>query len=221
MFQRNRILMSEADTAGGGNGAAPVVTPETPAPPAAPTPVVPAPIDANAIATQVRDSLFAELRRAGVLGKQPKPKDGDPPPTPVATPPQFDPFAMRKLDFALNKIGIAADLNQSQYERAHRDFATESPVDAESWAKDYFHGFRSAAPQPIAAAAAAPAPKTPQNPQPASDRGSPPPSAVPLAEADLWTMSDSDRAALIREKGIKWYTDRLKAQGKGRTVSLR
>ena len=220
MYRRNRILMSEADAPGGGNGAAPVATPATPSEPAAPTPVAQAPsVDVDAIAAKVRDSLFAEMRKAGVLGKQNKTKTDEP--APPQAPAPLDPFAMRKLDFALTKMGVSADLTQSQYERAHRDFASEAPGDAESWARDYFHGFKSSAPQPQPVQTA-PAPKpNPQSQSPVSDRGSPPPNAVPLHEADLWTMSESDRAALIREKGIKWYSDKLKAQGKGRAITLR
>lgn len=61
----------------------------------------------------------------------------------------------------------------------------------------------------------------PQNVQPASDRGSPPPSRVPIEEMDIVRMSDSDRRALIQAKGARWYTDKLRAQLKGRPVKMR
>ncbi len=60
----------------------------------------------------------------------------------------------------------------------------------------------------------------PLNERPASDRGSPA-TSIPLVEQDLVTMSESDRLALIKEKGSAWYRQQLAKQLKGRPVTLR
>jgi hypothetical protein len=66
-----------------------------------------------------------------------------------------------------------------------------------------------------------PAQPKPQNERPVSDRGAPPPAQVPLEEADIVSMSDSDRTALVKQKGLRWYHDKLASQLKGRSVRLR
>jgi hypothetical protein len=224
--------MTEVD-AGSGNGAAVSSTPPVDSQPQAQgAPAISKEI-ADVIAStvskavaDVKDSIFAEARRTFTGKKETKSKTDD-----VATqanpPAQFDPFKMRKLDFALTKTGIAADLSQTQYERAHRDFASESPDDAESWIKDYFHGHaKFAAPAPQAATAPVTQPVTQTNSQqrtspPVSDRGSPPVSSTPLEEQDIIAMSPSDREALRRQKGDKWFTDKLLDQSKRHTFKLR
>jgi hypothetical protein len=60
----------------------------------------------------------------------------------------------------------------------------------------------------------------PRNEKPASDRGSP--AAAPsLDDADLVTMSESDRSAYIKQKGLRGFTDKLREQLKGRKISTR
>ncbi len=230
MNPHKRILMAEADAPGGsassGTPVAPAdVTPTEPQASAAPAPTV----DVNAIVRQALDAQFAELRRSGVIGgKQPKTKADDAPAQPgqQASAPQLDPIKLRALDRSLNRNGIAADLTPSQYERAERAFAAEAPDDVDSWVKDYFHGWKGAPPAAASAAApaapaATPAAPKPQTAHPVTDRGAPPPSQVPLEEADLVTMSDSDRNALIKQKGVSWYVQQLHKQMKGRPISIR
>ena len=227
MNQIKRILMTEVD-AGSGNGA---VVPSTTTAPASPQPqaqeAAAAPLTLEALAKvledrdqKLHDKLFAAVRRDGGLPKkETKPKSDDAPTTP-----QIDPFKMRKLDFALTKHGIAAELTQTQYERAHRDFAAEAPDDAESWAKDYFHGHaKFAAPVTPAQTAIVSQPATPQprTAVPVSDRGSPPVSAIPLEEQKILAMSPSDREALRRQKGDKWYTDKLLEESRTQKFQLR
>ena len=230
MNQFKRMFMTEVD-AGSGNGA---VVPPTTTAPANPQPqaqeAAAAPLTLEALTKvledrdqKLHDKLFAAVRRDGGLPKkETKTKTDD---ALAPTQPQLDPFKMRKLDFALTKHGIAAELTQTQYERAHRDFAAEEPGDAESWAKDYFHGHAKFA-APVATAQAATTVSQPATPQPrtavpVSDRGSPPVSAVPLEEQKILAMSPSDREALRRQKGDKWYTDKLLEESRTQKFSLR
>lgn len=225
-----RILQNQADGSPG-NGA-PVTPPaavETPAQPAAQTPAAPAapaPADADAIAAKVRDSLFAELRKAGLFEKnKPAPASGAKP-NGEAQAPQADPIKLRALDRALSRTGLADKLTDAQYRRAERDFVVEDPSDADSWAKDYFTGFvGSHAPAPVqnaATVAAQPAaPAQPSNAIPASSRGAPPAPQVPLEEMNPWTMSETDRDAFIKQKGIKVYLEKARQFGKGIVIDPR
>ncbi len=221
-----RILMSELD-AGGASAIAPAPAPDVP-PQAQGAPVLSKEI-ADAITSTVtqavagiRDSIFAEARRTFTVPKQKAPApDATPAPVATATPAQPDPIKLRALDRSLTKAGLATELSQSQYERAERAFAQESPEDVDGWVTDYFAGFKGSHVTPIAQPAATAPPKITPNAQPASDRGSPPPAQVPLAEADISTMSESDRVALIKEKGLAWFVAKHKAQSKGKRVGIR
>ena len=75
---------------------------------------------------------------------------------------------------------------------------------------------------PPAAAATNPStPPAPATAKPASDRGAPAESKVPPEEVNLLTASTDDRAALIKQKGLRWYTDTLRAQMRGRRIVVR
>lgn len=218
MFIRPRILMSEADSSGGNGAVAPSVV-NSPSESAAPVPTAPAGgVDVDAIATKVRDSLFAELRRAGMFEKQK-------PAAPVAkgespsANPQPDPLKLRSLDRALTKSGLATRLSDSQYQRAEKAFASEDPPDADGWVRDYFDGFGAPNPSPVTQPA--PVPAQPLNARPASDRGSPPAPQVPLYEQKLRDLSEADRGALLKEKGLQWYRTKLAADLKGQPIKLR
>jgi hypothetical protein len=218
MIQRTRILMSAADEGGASAAPSPVV--ETQPELAALQPAVPAHVvDPDAIAAKVRDSLFAELRKAGVFEKQKAAPAAKP--AESSTQSQPDLAKLRRLDRGVVESGLSGRIPDAAYQRAERDFVADDPADVTSWLRDYFPGLGgSSTPQPAVTAPQAPAPK-PQNAQPVSDRGAPPPSQVPLAEADLVTMSESDRAHLIKEKGLRWYKDHLAGQLKGRRMLLR
>lgn len=75
---------------------------------------------------------------------------------------------------------------------------------------------------PVAAIAAQPAQAAPaRNERPVSDRGSPPVSAVPLEEQNVISMTPSDRDALRKLKGDKWFADRVMEASKGIAFKLR
>lgn len=235
MLLFKRILMNAADQ-GGASGnpaaAAPAPAPET-TPQAHGDTLTISKADLETLVSgavtkavgEVKGSIFAEARRVFTEGKPSKAKSGDEPTTPSAPNPAataIDPLKMRSLDFALNKAGIAAEISQSQYERAHRDFASESPADVETWVKDYFHGHAKFVPPPVPKSEttqAAP-PAKPASEHPLSNRGAPAPAQTPLEEINLWDATDSDRSAFIAAKGVKAYFELLQKQGKGKLVPL-
>lgn len=166
--------------------------------------------------SDAKDSIFAEARRTFTGSK----KDKAPAPADPATPTQSaDAMRMRALDRALSKHGLADRLSDAQYKRVEKLFVEESPDDAATWVKDYFDGFGVAPSQPATTNQAA-QPAKPVAEHPVSNRGAPPPAQVPIDELDLFTASDSDRAAFIKAKGPKAYLAQLQKQGKGRPVRL-
>lgn len=224
-----RILMNVADgSPGSGAPAAPVVPAAPAAAPA--TPAAPAqgaaPLtreDLKSFAAEVQNGVFANLRRAGVLGnEQPKPKAGEGAPTTEVAAPAPDAMSLRRLDRALARSGRV--LESTMYDRLEKLYAAEAPSDAERWVTEFFSGFGSPAPAAAAPAAAAPNPNPPAtNPTgpTVSDRGAPAATKVPPEEANILTMSDADRKALIASKGLKWYAQKFREQMKGVRVSVR
>jgi len=212
-----RTTAPEAD-ATNGNSAAPAPAPEHQNEPQAQAAPAITREDLRAITSEIRDGLFAELRKSGVFDQKKSKAAPSADPTSTQNTAQPDPIKLRSLDRALAKTGLASRLSDSQYQRAEKMFVAEDPADVDAWVKDVFDGY-GVAPPATATAQPTPAPK-PQNAQPASDRGSPPPSQVPLYEADLMTMSDSDRTALTREKGPRWFRDQLAKQLKGRPMRI-
>jgi hypothetical protein len=232
-----RILMEGADGGGGSSGgnAAPNGSPAGGAAPSS----AQQPAQSQAQGTSItreelvtlmreeRNGIFADLRRAGVIGddsKKPKAKPSDSAPnsgTPSSGP---DALKMRSLDRELARAGIASKLNERQYQRLEREFATDNPDDVSGWLKEYFGDLSPAASsQPAGASpAAGQQPSTPQaqNARPVSDAGAPPAAKTPLEEQDLLTMSEADRRHLQQTKGIKWFTDTLEKQVRDKRFKL-
>lgn len=228
-----RIFMAEAD-AGGSSliqpapAQAPTSEPQAQgaAQPEAKQPAA----DADTIAAKVSDTVFAALRKAGVFEK-PKTQQASPPARKEDVSAPSQPVDFRALDRSLAKLGYAEQLSESQYKRLEKAYAEESPGDASEWVKDYFGSFGV---KPAAAPAAQPTqPATgsvanqiaaqlaqPTNERPVSDRGAPP-ARVPLEEQRLIDMSESDRAALRKQKGDVWYRDKFYSELRGKTVSTR
>lgn len=226
-----RILMSEVDS-GSGNGAAAPAEPTEPAavPQAQGDTVSISASDLAALVAaetekavaKVKDSIYAEARRtfAGSKKSTPAPKtdNADPQSPPAAAPLSAteERALLRGLDRYLASKGIQP--NTAQYDRAERALLSERPDSVDAWAADYFDGFGTAKPatQPNQTQAAPPA--KPSTEHPISNRGAPPPVQTPLEELDLFTCSDSDRAAYLKSKGPKAYVAALQKQAKGRTV---
>lgn len=154
------------------------------------------------VARAVRDALHADARRAD-QGKIPKTKTKDSDSAPSA----FDPVALRGLDRALTRAGYSP--NESQYKRMEKAFIEEGVSDADGWVRDYFDGLGVAK---TATQIPHPATQLPANENPVSNRGTPPPSRVPIEEANMLTMSDDDRKTLLDKIGLRAFNDRLRVQ---------
>ena len=220
MFKR--ILMNAADTSPG-NAAPVVVPPASDAPVQAQGTTVTlsqADLDAKIASAleqgfaKARDSFHAEARRASEAQK-PKPKND------TAAPAAPDLNRLRKLDRAISTEGVK--LTEFAYELAEKEWSAAGDVDAGQWVKDFSArlGINTAPAVPPASNTTPALPKSNPTGPTASDRGAPPPPQVPLIEADLITMSETDRAALRKEKGDRWFTTQLAKQLKGRPITLR
>ena len=117
-----RVYMAAEDS--GGKSIVPPATSTPPAPPAqgAPDPKpAPATIDVATLVKEIRDGVFADLRRTGLLKKSAireleggTAKPGDP-----ATPaPALDLSAARAFDRTIGRLGYANNLSERQYARA-------------------------------------------------------------------------------------------------------
>jgi hypothetical protein len=228
MFKR--ILMNAADGSPGNGAPAPAATPTDPPPQAqgaAPTiTMTKADLDAAIAAgaakavADVRDSIYADARRSTAGSNKSKPKGDETPAGPAPLSATEERTYLRGLDRTIATLGLKP--NGAQYASAERDLLSDRPENVDAWVKERFEGFGGSQPATPAAPAAQPvAPAQPQNALPASSRGAPPAPQVALEEIDLWTASDSDRQAFIKQKGIKAYNEKLRAQGKGRAVSFR
>lgn len=136
----------------------------------------------------------------------------------------------REGDFVTALTGAGLDDDQKRSVRAL--FVAANPDDVGAWWKDTIEPLKLGK-QPAPPATTPPVTQTtPQqvSPQetptqpavpPVSDRGAPPAPKVPLEEAYLPTMSQSDRDALIKTKGARWYMDQLTKQLRGKSIDLR
>lgn len=221
---------------GSGNGQNPAPQPTPPAPNGAPAPQPNPPAAAaqpqfvtveqmKAMLDERDNKFFANLRRTGVIkdAKRTETPPGEQPPAPTnPSSSSLDLQKARSLDRTLSRTGLAAKLTERQYTRLERDFAADNPDDVEGWVKEYFEGFGGS--QPAAATAASPQSPTtaqPHNARPITAAAPPPaPQQVPLEEADLLTLSPSDRQKVLDAKGIKWFTDQLHKQVNNRTFKL-
>ena len=207
-----RMHMAEADASPGSGAVAPAAAPTEPqASGAAPSPAVDAATVA-AISAAVRDSLFAELRRSGALGKPDKKADA-PANNGQSSASSPDLGRLRQLDRALARSGHGANLKDSAIARMEGAFLAEAPDDAAVWVKDYLDGYGVAAPQHVnqSQTAAPPARTGPS----VSDGGAPPPAArVPLEEQKIYRMSPTDRDAYRNQIGLAEFVKRTIEQGK-------
>lgn len=218
---RTRILMSEADGGDPKSGTPLAGTPPPSEPQAKGGAVVVDEATRKAIIDEARNSIYAEMRRNGVLKKSAvaaMEQTNGKPPEPQGQAAAPDPSILRSLDRSLARLGLADSLSETQYKRAEKAFLDERPEDSEAWAKDYFNGFGAAKQQqPPPQQGQAP----PKNAHPASDAGSPARSETPLETQDVLTMSHTDVARLIERVGIHKYTQMLQAATKGKRVNIR
>lgn len=206
-----RIFMNEEDGSPSGGGAppAPAQPPATPA--AAPAPTVPVDQIKTLITEtfgELRNGLFADLRKAGALGKD-KPPETPPPATPApaaaAAPTGIsatDVKLMIERDRALTRSEIEHKLTPAQRRRMESALEADKPEDVSEWAKTYLADMGLAKVEPTQ-------PVTPPvgtAPRPASDKGSPaPPVGVLDYERELVEnpigMSDAAYSLLVAKHG--------------------
>lgn len=176
---------------------------------------------APAIAQQVNDAVFANLRRAGVLGGGGQPGRqpggaGDPPAPqqqqqgqPQPQPAGGDVRALIARERAFTRAVNGAKLSDGQLARMERAFEAEQPEDVAGWVKSYLTDF-GLAPQASGAnpnasnnAAGAGGARPPQNrPPPVSDGGAPGANASGDYDGQAWNMPQADIDALVAEKGM-------------------
>lgn len=160
----------------------------------------------------VRDALNADARRGSGTEKQPtqtQTSNGAPPSAQASV-------DLRVLDRALTRTGHNTRLSEAAYRGLELAFKHDAPTNVDEWVSSYFGAGGSAPTQPTTATTQTAQPVGP----PQSDRGAPPAPRVPLEEAELWTMSNTDREALIQSKGYAWYSAQLRSQLKGKPLKV-
>lgn len=161
-----------------------------------------------------RDGIFADLRKAGALGKE-KPRE-------EAKPTGEQPLTaadVERMTQRANQLGRAtAGLSDEQTALMERLYRAENPEDVGAWAK------ATRAALGIAAGGVQSAPNLPKpapNGPPASDAGSPAAPATFTEDTPLWQLKPQDREHLRRQKGDAWYNATLRSQLKGTRVVLK
>lgn len=246
-----RILMNAQDgSPGSGATPSTPATPAIPAEPAAPAPQsAPAsgsPIDIAAITRtitesvtkSINDGVFAKLRRAGLLSDKPTtvPVTGDTTTTATAAAiSAADVQSMIEQASAITRVSVEYGLQPDAESSLKKLMSVEKPDDPVAWGRAFIEGLgikktasapATAAPQvtttaPSTAAPAATQPPAPAAATPISDRGSPPPSSLPLDERSLYEMSQADVQEYIKRHGMKKYSEKLIADAKGKRTLLR
>jgi hypothetical protein len=209
-----RILMNAQPGDGSPGGAPPPAAVPTPAPPPPAQGDVASLIAdqvknlAPAIVQQVNDAVFANLRRAGVLGegggKKPAGGTGTEPPTPATPPPAGDNnrSLLRSFDRATAKLG----LSDAAVERMEREFLAERPTDVAGWVKSYLSDFG------INQGAATPPAQPPtQQQQPPAPAGAPAAPTPPVPGPA--PLGDLDRADLHPNRLTSDQVQRLGPDG--------
>jgi hypothetical protein len=208
--------MNEADASpGNGAPAAPPTPAEPPASPAAPAPAPAVSIDQvkNLIGEQLtgfKNGFFAELRRAGVLGKE-KP-NGDPPAAPAAAPTsppaggltEADLEARLEQERVITRAQVENKLSDAAIKRMKSALRSEKPEDVSGWVTSYLADMGLARTSETPPAPTAP-PAVP-NAAPISDRGSPAPAGAVGWRYEMNNpigMSAAARAQMDAELGVE------------------
>lgn len=179
-------------------------SPGSGAPPSpAPTPAEPqaqgaASVDVRKIADEVRNSVFAEMRKAGMLGKR---ADEQPATTP-ATPPAQAPsppvdtqtLIARERAFSRAMASSGRQMSDAQVARMERAYEAEAPQNPAEWVKGYLADMFGTASN----ATTTPGPSGP----PRSDHGSPAPVSTSPDTIDPWRLSEDQVREMVRRDGM-------------------
>lgn len=220
MLHRFKMLMNQQD--GSPGGGAPAGTPGTPATPQAQG-ATPAAIDmqqlVSAVTAAVKDGVFADLRRSGVLkpSKQQQTIDVGEQPTPPAPQAQAasqDPEKvvqrMRSFDRAVGK----ANLTDAQVTRMEKALKADSPDDVGAWCQSYLEEMGLVKPNTPNATNNTPgtAPQASRSGPTMSDGGAPARDPGLATEGQVWRMTTAETDSLIREKGYAGAGRELRAR---------
>jgi hypothetical protein len=222
-----RLMAPEGDQPSGGGGATPPSPPSPPATPAAPA-TGPAPtLDIAALAAQlapalagpVRDSIFAELRKSGVLKKDSPPA---PDPAVAAAPTGNASLSAADVESMLGRRETFAYL-LSQFEipatalgRARQSFLAEKPDDVSSWVTGYATDMgwkqRNAQPPANGSGGSPPSSAPPATAPAQSTPSSSPPARVVTDDTRLIDMSEADIKAVVARLGYGKFKERVLAE---------
>lgn len=166
-----------------------------------------------------QNGIFANLRKAGVLGKAPK---SDPETNAHPSVPAEDVQALIARERAFNRAISSVRLNDTQFARMEKAFQLEKPEDpsawVRSWTADLGIGQQGSGEQQ---------PKTSvtRTAFPVSDGGAPAPVSVPSDQIEPWTLTKDDVASTIRRDGAvaagaKWKSQ-LRRSLQGKRISLK
>lgn len=219
IYQTKRFLMNEADGSPG-NGA-PAATPPAPAAPAAaPTaPETPPAVSLDQVKGLIGEQLsgfkngfFAELRKAGLLGKD---KPANEPATPAAAPtsaPQAGALTEAELDARLEqervitRAQVENKLSDAAVKRMKSALRAEKPDDVGDWVTSYLADLGLARTTSTETPPTPPAVPAVPNTAPISDRGSPAPAGAVGWRYELTNpigMSAAARAQMDAELGVE------------------
>ncbi len=219
MLTKLNRLMAPEDSSPGGGSPAPSAADGTPAPAATPAqgtaPTVDTAALAREVAATVRDSIFAELRKSGVVGKKAEPAaTTEAPPNghaiaPASSAADIEALLERRENFAhaLGKF----DVPDTALVRARKAFSAEKPDDVADWVKTFATDMgwkqRTAQPAPAGSPAATTTTATTSTPH-VTERPGPPAAHVVTDDTPLRSMSPSDREAYRQKVGDIKFADR-------------
>lgn len=219
-----RILMQKADAPAGGGQIPPSSQAEATAQPGANPPAAQPDMAAlvKDVVGQVRDSMFAELRKAGVLGGGKSGGKGDPPageapPASTGQGVSLDEVqAMVTRESAYARALGAASLTPEQEGLVQTLYKAAKPDDPAGFVaatlKTLGIGARSDSTNQMRPAT---------NQRPVSDAGGPAPSSQPGGAPTLLKMSEADRADWLRERGPVAFRQQLQKELRGASVKVR
>src|SRR5262245_33400308 len=172
-----------------------------------------------------RDGVFADLRKAGALGKGEKPTGETPAPQGGAQP--LTAADVERISERASELGRGlAGLSDDQAAIMRRLFKADAPEDVGAWVKQTRAslGFNGAGgvgtpSTPAAPAAAAGAAAGGAGAPPKSDRGGQS-GTVLTDDTPVIDMSDADREAWIKKNGFAKYYHRVQSELRGRKLRV-
>jgi len=167
----------------------------------------------KAILSEFRDGIFANVRRSigfGKAGKETEPQSTQPPPQ------RQDSGDDRQRERAFLRATLPLGLTPSQFDRMAKSFDLERPDDPQEWVAGYARDTGLQRNDVTNATTT-----QPKHGSPASNVGGPPPSRTITDDANIFELSEADRAHLLKTKGPKWFKDKVFKDARGMRVKIR